>query len=168
MCAVVAGRPGVFELEHRDPGHAKHEPDTGPVELLDPGDLVAQILGPGAERLDHVEARAFGSPAGGRRTPQLPADVVDRMPRVVPVDGLAAVDHRVAEVAEPVEQHRRRHARERTMVDRDPATAVRPLGELHGGGVDRPQRIQDRKRRGVHFSSFKIRFRILLTMTVRW
>ena len=114
----------MLELEDDDSGDALHQPDARLVELLDAVEDVDLEFRPRAERLHDAEACAFGSATTRGGAGELPADVVDRMPRQIPVDDHAAVGHGAAQVGEPVEQHFRRHARQRPVIDRHPSAMV--------------------------------------------
>ena len=107
----------MLELDGDRARDARDETDPGLVELLDAVHHVHGVLRPGSERLDDVEPRSPGAPPPGAGLASS-IDMVERVPCQVARHGRVAVEHGAVEVAEPVEEHRRRHARQRLVVER--------------------------------------------------
>ena len=133
MHAVAPRGPRVLELKDNDSRDALHQPDARLVELLHSVDDVDLEFRPPTERFHDSEASACCCAAARRRARELPADVVDRMPRQIAVDDDAAICDGAAQVGEPVEQHSWRHVGQRPVIDRHP-----PRRHDGGGGVSRP------------------------------
>ena len=92
---------------------------------------------PGGLRGKHGELRvAAGSAAARGRTGQLPADVVERVPSQIPICDHASVKDGAVEMGEPVEQHRRRHALQRPVINRTGLDGLFELSLDYAAGTD--------------------------------
>jgi len=127
-------------LENLDTGDALDEPEPSFVELLDTLDDVDPVFGAAAELLDDVEPGTFAGAPARRWACQLPADVIDRVPGQLAVGDHTPVKDRAVQVREPVEQHRRCHAGQWPVIDRDAPTVMCGVGAAHRRGVNSPER----------------------------